>query len=101
MKCDMDCLNCQYSDCINDDDDESIRKAEYKRTWRAVNPDKYAREKRQNAEHVKKRYYERKAAGICTMCGKVKVTVGTRCDACRKKGVIAMMRYRERLRCLE
>lgn len=78
MKCNQDCFNCPYPDCIND----YIKPydAEYHKQYRAEHRDKVNERKRQLRA-------ERKANGICTDCGQRPIAQGseTRCTECLLK----------------
>lgn len=74
MKCNMDCFNCPYPDCINDyvrPYDAERRKTHYQK--------ENERRKQQRAE--------RKANGICTVCGKKPISKDceTMCVECLLK----------------
>lgn len=76
-KCNMDCFNCKYDDCINDyvPKDYSARRAAY-----------YQEHKKELSEKSHNRYMERKAAGLCVECGKKKAVENrTRCLECLLK----------------
>lgn len=83
--CNMDCLNCIYPDCINTEDDPVIRKREYFRMYWHRHPERYEAHKKRMNELRHKRYFERKAAGLCVICGKVPAVRGARCEACAEK----------------
>ena len=76
-KCDLDCLNCLYDDCINDYVQPSQK--EYKAQY-------YQAHKEEMLAQKKKQYEERKAAGICVICGKRKALKNrVRCLDCLQR----------------
>lgn len=76
-KCDLNCLNCIYEDCINDHIPAS--RPEYGAQY-------YQAHKEEVRARKKKQYNERKAAGICVSCGKRKAVKGrVRCLDCQQK----------------
>ena len=77
--CNMDCLNCVFPDCINNDDHNSYY------DWKERHPDTYARHLVKNRERNRARYHALKAQGICVSCGRLKAVRGTRCVACADK----------------
>lgn len=83
--CNMDCFHCIYPDCINTEDDPAIRKREYFRMYWHLHPERYEAHKRRMNVLMRKRYHERKAAGLCVMCGKVKAAAGVYCKACAER----------------
>ena len=93
MKCNMDCFNCPYDDCINDG---------YYNYYNAEKQKIYREEHKEEIKQWKQNLYnERKTAGICTRCGKRPIAKNStsRCIDClledrrrmnnkrRKKGV--------------
>lgn len=79
MKCNKDCFNCLYDDCINDDF-EPYNSERHKRY--------YNNHKEQIAERRRKRIEERKNAGLCVYCGKRKISQNSTCGCidCIQKG---------------
>ena len=75
--CDMDCFNCVYPDCINDE-----VKPNYYQIMKHERPDAYRRRLETIKKYARSRYQERKEAGICVMCGKVKTNASVHCEAC-------------------
>ena len=78
--CDMDCLNCVYPDCINDKVTPN-----YYQIMKANNPEAYRKRVDTIKAYVTTRYYARKEAGICVMCGKAKSVAGIYCETCAEK----------------
>lgn len=71
MKCNHDCFNCVYEDCIND----YVRKqTPYK--------DLTDEQKKKHRESVKRSYERAKAKGLCSYCRKRKATHGIMCYEC-------------------
>ena len=77
MKCNKDCFNCLYPDCIND----------YVASYDAENHKKQrAKRKEEVSKKRKLLYEERKANGICVRCGKNPSVNGkTECIVCASK----------------
>ena len=71
-KCNHDCLNCIYDDCING--------STY--SEKSLNRNRSEQARRNNIEFQKRRYQEAKKNGICTACKKKKATYGLRCYEC-------------------
>ena len=98
MKCDKDCLSCQLPDCIytkySGTPEEKEYRREYMRAWRQRNPEKYEKTKAAMRAVNRKRYYDLKAQGICTYCGKRKAVNGIRCPECAKLNNEYGRRYR-------
>lgn len=65
MKCNKDCFNCIYDDCIND-----VVNKNYMRLP-SVMERKY--------KHQREKYRKRKEAGLCTTCGKKPAEYGIYC----------------------
>lgn len=65
MKCNEDCLNCIYDDCILD------------------RSEKTEEQKAHTRELVRKRYWKCKENGICVYCQKKPATHGIYCEGCR------------------
>lgn len=78
MKCNKDCFNCPYPDCINNY--VKINDPEYQKKY-------YEEHHSQMLEHQKKIREERKANGLCTVCGKRPLTEGSKahCVECLLK----------------
>lgn len=72
MRCNHDCFNCIYEDCINDD------------VYREKSLYKYRSEqsKANNRAYQKKRRDEAKAKGLCIVCCKKPATNGSKCYEC-------------------
>lgn len=81
-KCDMNCFQCIYEDCVND----FVRPAYESSRWRNFTPEQ---KKRYTAQKKEKRH-ERTKAGLCFKCGK-KATRGVYCIDCYVK----RRKYRE------
>lgn len=78
MKCNGDCFNCIYPDCIND----------YVKPYDAEYHKKYKKEHREQQNKRKRELRaERKASGICVECGKRPIAENseTRCIDCLLK----------------
>lgn len=89
--CNMDCLNCIHPDCINDRVPPN-----YYQLMKANKPDAYRRRVDAIKAYVSARYYERKKAGICVGCGKVKVTSGVQCEACAERSRQYSRKYKKK-----
>ena len=73
-KCDMKCFDCKYDDCINDYVPKDAK--EYKARYYQAHRDEFRRKKAEQ-------YQERKAAGLCVVCGKRKTVPNrVRCLDC-------------------
>lgn len=107
MKCDYNCLNCKLPQCKYDLEKPKTEKepkqervrhddAYRYRLWKQRHPEQYeiikARMRVQNLQ----RYYDRKAAGICVLCGKDKATHGIHCEVCGKKTADRMREYKRK-----
>ena len=76
-KCDMECFDCKYDDCINDYVPKEAK--EYKAAY-------YQKHKDEIVHNKSKLYQERKAAGICVICGKRKAVKNrVRCLDCLQR----------------
>lgn len=73
-KCDMDCFNCIYPDCIND-------YVKPQQTWNEIK----VKHRQRNKENCKRRYDHLKKNGLCVDCGKRKATNGIFCLDCYAK----------------
>ena len=71
MKCNRDCFNCQYEDCINDD------------TYRLCKtPEVIERRKEYQRMTAKRKRDEARTKGLCMVCQKKKATYGVKCYEC-------------------
>lgn len=71
--CDMDCFNCKYDDCINDNVTECYADLPFE-------------EKEKIQKRNRTRYHELKERGICVKCGKLPAKEGiTLCESCAHK----------------
>lgn len=74
------------------------KEAEYKTKLRERDREKYNNYMK---SYQKAQYQERKNKGICTRCGKRKVTSGSRCDYCKAKtqtGILVTENGKERVK---
>lgn len=70
--CDMDCFHCKFDDCINE---KTYREKDmYKNR-----PEEYRERQRERSKRI---YHERKASGLCVICGKKPPKFGVRCYEC-------------------
>ena len=69
MKCNRDCFNCPFPDCINDY--VKVNDPEYQKRY-------YEEHRSQELERKKKTREDRKANGLCTYCGKRPLTEGSK-----------------------
>lgn len=74
-KCDMDCINCKFEDCINDYVKKKYPKSEeYKK-----------RQNEYQKKYGKAKYEKAKEQGICVKCFKAKAEFGVLCYECKIK----------------
>ena len=87
-KCNMDCFNCIYDDCIND--------------YVAPRRELTEKEKKYRSQYQLNRYYELKKKGLCTKCGKRPPLPGvTRCLECRNKHRRSNIEFRNKTKTIE
>ena len=77
MKCNMDCFNCPFPDCINDYVKPS--------SWQSLTDEQKARYNIKSKELHKRLYRERKENGFCVRCGLKQATNGVYCLECYLK----------------
>ena len=82
MKCNKDCFNCPYPDCINDY--VKINDPEYQKRY-------YEEHRSQELERKIQQRKKRKAKGLCTTCGKRPLTEGSKAHC-----VECLIKLRER-----
>lgn len=71
VKCNKDCFNCQYKDCINDD------------IYRVCkSPEAIEHRKHYQRMHAKRKREEAKTKGVCIVCQKKKSSHGSKCYEC-------------------
>ena len=73
MRCNRDCFNCKFDDCI-----AGIKLYSEKSLYKNRDPE--SRERQRAVQ--KKRRDEAKANGLCVVCKKKKATHGTKCYEC-------------------
>lgn len=88
-KCDRDCFNCPYPDCILDNDPRIKRaehKREYMREWKKqLSQERKAHYAEQANECTRRRRQERREQGLCPYCGRKPAEGRIRCQTCQQR----------------